>query len=200
MNPTAYTPEPGSPVARVLDLLARNPEDDYTNTDLALKFQVKATAWPPTLAKAKALGLVSYTATGQDEPKAWSAGPALPAWLAARNAPAPAPTSAAQPKQQPNSRRGGKRDLLPQLDLATLKVERGLPVAPRRIGQRGDSKWAPVVALLKEPGESLALPMHYRGALYAYIKKAIKAGRLSGTYVVRACMREIGKCRVSRTA
>ena len=53
MNPTAYTPEPGSPVARVLDLLARNPEDDYTNTDLALKFQVKAAAWPPTLAKAK---------------------------------------------------------------------------------------------------------------------------------------------------
>lgn len=42
--------------------------------------------------------------------------------------------------------------------------------------------------------------MRYRGALYAYIKKAIKAGHLKGTYVVRPCVREIGKCRVSRTA
>lgn len=92
MSPTTpYIPEPGSPVARVLDLLARNPEDDYTSGDLALKFQVKSTAWPPTLAKAKALGLVSYAATVEDEPKAWSAGPNLATWMAQRNGAASAP-------------------------------------------------------------------------------------------------------------
>jgi len=109
MNPTAYTPEPGSPVARVLDLLARNPEDDYTNTDLALKFQVKAAAWPPTLAKAKALGLVSYKAAGEDDPKAWAAGPNLAAWVAARTAPAGTSTTPPRlplhlrPRQRPAS-------------------------------------------------------------------------------------------------
>lgn len=136
-----YSPEPGSPAARVLDLLARNAEDDYTNTDLALKFQVKSQAWPPLLAKAKALGLVAYTATSDDEPKVWSAGPNLATWMAAR-------TALANRRPQ----RGGKRDLLPPLDLTTLKVERDVPIAPRQIGQRGDRKWAPVVALLKEPG------------------------------------------------
>lgn len=198
MNPTAYTPEPGSPVARVLDLLARNPEDDYTNNDLALKFQVKATAWPPTLAKAKALGLVSYQSTGEDEPKAWSAGPNLPAWVAARNG--TATTTAAPASAAVRGKRGGARPSLPPLDLSTLKVERDVPIAPRRIGKRGDSKWAPALALLKRPGDSYAVAMPYQGAITAYIRKAVKAGRLKGTYVVRPCVKEIGKCRVSRTA
>lgn len=205
MNPTAYTPEPGSPVARVLDLLARNPEDDYTNTDLALKFQVKAAAWPPTLAKAKALGLVSYKAADEDDPKAWAAGPNLAAWVAARTAPAgtsttPPPPAAAPAATAAPSKRGGIRPQLPPIDLSALVVEHGVPVAPRGVGKPGESKWAPVLALLKQPGDSLPLPMPYRHAVYAYVKKAIKAGQLKGTYIVRPCVKELGKCRVSRTA
>lgn len=189
MTTDTYNPEPGSPAARALDLLARNPEDDYTSGDLALKFQVKATAWPPLLAKAKAAGLVTYAAAGEDDPKAWSAGPAMAAWWAARNAQAAVP----------RGKRGGARPLLPVPDLATLKVEHGVPIAPRRIGQPGDSRWAPVLAMLEGPDTSIALPMNCRGAIGAYIKKASKAGRLPGSYVVRPCAIEIGKCRVHRT-
>ena len=197
MSLDTYTPEPGSPVARVLDLLARNPEDGYSSGDLALKFQVKAAAWPPLLAKAKALGLVTYAAESEDEPKTWGAGPALAAWVAHRNAPA---STAAAPAAPARSKRGGTRPNLPPLDLSKLKVERGVPVAPRRIGQRGGSKWAAAVALLNEPDKSFLVPMPYRAALYAYIKKALKAGKLKGTYIVRPCIVEIGQCRVSRTA
>lgn len=203
MNPTAYTPEPGSPVARVLDLLARNPEDDYTSADLALKFQVMATAWAPTLAKAKALGLVSYKAAGEYDPKAWSAGPALPAWLAARTAPASTGTTPPPPAAAATaapSKRGGTRPHLPPLDLSALVVEHGVPVAPRSVGKPGESKWAPVLALLTKPGDSVALDLPYRHAVYAYVKKAIKAGHLTGSYVVRPCVKKPGKCRVSRTA
>lgn len=199
MNPTAYTPEPGSPVARVLDLLARNPEDDYTSADLALKFQVKAPAWAPTLAKAKALGLVSYTASGEDDPKAWSAGPNLPAWVAARNGTATT-TAAPSASAAVRGKRGGARPSLPPLDLSTLKVERDVPIAPKRRSERGGSKWAPALALLKRPGDSYAVDMPYQGAISAYIRKAVKAGQLKGAYVVRPDIKEAGKCRVSRTA
>lgn len=196
-----FHPEPGSPTARVLDLMARNPEDGYSNSDLALKFQVKSAAWPPLLAKAKAMGLVAYTAQGEDEPKVWCAGPNLAAWMAARSA-TPATGGTAAPSQAATQERkcGGTRPLLPALDLATLKVDYGVPVAPRRIGKPGDSRWTPVLDLLTKPGDSLPLPMPYKAAVYAHIKKATKAGRLQGTYIVRPCSLEIGKCRVHRTA
>lgn len=96
-------------------------------------------------------------------------------------------------------KRGGARPSLPPLDLATLKVERGIPIAPRRIGKRGDSKWAPTLALLQQPGDSVAVPMPYQSTLTTYIRKALKAGQLKGTYIVRPCVVDIGKCRVSRT-
>lgn len=194
MSLDTYTPEPAGPVARVLDLLARNPEDGYSSSDLALKFQVKAAAWPPLLAKAKALGLVTYAAESEDEPKVWGAGPALAAWVTHRNGPA---STVAAPAR---SKRGGTRPYLPPLDLSKLKVERGVPVAPRRIGQRGDSKWAAPIALLDEPDKSFLVPLPYQAALHAYIKKALKAGKLKGTYIVRPCIVQIGQCRVSRTA
>ena len=187
MNALPYNPERGGPAARVLDLLARNPEDDYSSADLALKFQVKSMLWPQLLSRPKALDLVVYQAATEDAPKTWAAGPALAAWVAARDPyakdkPAAAPAAAPAPAKASNaSKRGGRRPLLPPLDLDALVVERGVPVAPRQIGQRGDSKWAPVLAKLQQPGDSLALPMSCRAAVYAYTKKAIKAGRLKGS-------------------
>ncbi len=196
-----FHPEPGSPTARVLDLMARNPEDGYSNSDLALKFQVKSAVWPPLLAKAKAMGLVAYTAQGEDEPKVWCAGPNLAAWMAARSAtPATGGAAAPSPAGKKPSKRGGTRPLLLALDLATLKVDHGVPMAPRRIGEPGASRWTPVLDLLKKPGDSLPLPLLYKGALYAHIKKAIKAGRLQGTYIVRPDAKDAAKCRVHRTA
>lgn len=61
MSPVAHTynPSEGSPEARVLDLLHRNPEEDYTSADLALKFQVAAVKWGPLLAAPLAQGLVA---------------------------------------------------------------------------------------------------------------------------------------------
>ena len=196
---TPFNPEPGSPVARVLDLLARNPEDGYSSSDLALKFQVKAAAWPPLLAKARAMGLVTYTTESEDDPKVWGAGPALAAWVAARAGTATPVAKTSAPAALARSKRGGTQPRLPPLDLSKITVERGIPVAPRGICKRGHSKWAPALALLKSPGDSYVVPMPYREALGVYIRKALKAGHLKGTYIVRPCVVKIGMCRVSRT-
>lgn len=190
MNAKTYHPEPGSPEARVLSLLARNPDEGYTNQDLALKFQVRATAWANTLAKAKALGLVNFSDNGTDEVKVWSAGPALAAWHAAGKVPVATAAVA-------RSKRGGKQAQLPPLDISRLKVDVGLPVPE---AGKGCSKWLSVLSLLKGPDQSVPLPKEYRGAVYAFIKNAKAASAVQGTYIVRPDAEDATKCRVHRTA
>jgi hypothetical protein len=191
MNAKTYNPEPGSPEARVLGLLARNPDEGYTNQDLALKFQVRATVWAATLAKAKSLDLVCFSDSGSDAAKVWSAGPALAAWHAARSAPAAANAAPVRRK------RGGVQAPLPALDISSLQVDVGLPVPE---AGKGCSKWLNLLSLLKEPGHSVPLPKEYRGALYAFIKKTKAASDLQGTYIVRPDAKDATKCRVHRTA
>ena len=192
MNAKTYNPEPGSPEARVLGLLARNPDEGYTNQDLALKFQVRATVWATTLAKAKSLGLVCFSDSGSDAAKVWSAGPALAAWHAARGTPA-----AAGPPAPARRKRGGVQAQLPALDISSLKVDMGVPVPE---AGKGCSKWLSVLSLLEKPDQSVPLPKEYRGAVYAFIKKAKAGSDLQGTYIVRPDAKDATKCRVHRTA
>jgi hypothetical protein len=88
-------------------------------------------------------------------------------------------------------------------DVASLKVERDVGVVRRMDANntKGVSKWQAVFDLLKQPGDSLALDLNTKGAVYAFAKKAMKAGTLPGKYVVGRCANAPAtKCRVKRIA
>lgn len=201
MTDIDYTPEPGSPADRVLELLCRNPEEDYTSSDLALKFQIPKGDWNDLLISAVANGLVHYTkARGKDGyAYTWSAGANLPAWAAKRKGTAAPSTWAAPAPAAGTSKRGGSRPYLAPIDPSTLKVEKGGQIA-RYAGPGGASKWDPIFALLTEPNTSVVVPIAYKGTLMGYSKKRQKDGRLKGTYSVGNDAKDPTKCRVLRTA
>lgn len=80
------------------------------------------------------------------------------------------------------SKRGGPRVLLPAIDTLPLAVQAGVPKPRSHCFRSGDSKYAPIFEALK-PGHSLALPLAYKGAVYAATVKRTKAGL--GKYTVR---------------
>lgn len=114
--------------------------------------------------------------------------------------PSPTQTSAPFPRTSAKGKRGGERALIPIIDPSTLVVETGVPLPPRLLAARGRSKWAPIVALLPKAGTSVALPVAMKPALYAYVKKASKAGVLQGTFAVLRDEKNATKCRLHRTA
>lgn len=123
-----------------------------------------------------------------------------PAGAAPITKPAGAAASVFDLGGKPSTRRGGAQVLLPALDITTLQVQKGVPVAPRVLASAGSSKWAPVFALLTVPDTSVALPLAYQGAVYAYMRKAKSAGTLKGTFIVRKCALNQTQCRIWRAA
>lgn len=197
MNSTDYTPEPGSPAGRVLDLLARNPLEEYTSSDLALKFQVPKAKWDVLLVEPVAKSLIHREKVAGDSNIVWCAGANLKVWAARRSGAAVPPAwGATKPKRSP---RGGSRPLLQELDISTVTVETGGAIATPT-GQGGVSKWDALFGLLKQPNTSVAVPLAYKGTLAAYVKKRKKDGRLKGTYIVGSDAADRSKCRVLRTA
>lgn len=197
MNSIAYTPEPGSPADRVLDLLARNPQEEYTSSDLALKFQVPKGRWDVLLAEPVAKGLIHRDKTAADPNVIWCAGASLKAWYAQRSG-TTLPPALGGPKAKKPPRAGVPHRLAP-LDIATITVETGGAIA-ENIGPCGVSKWDAMFALLKKPNTSVAVPLAYRGTLAAYVRKRKKDGRMAGTYLVGVDAADRTKCRVLRTA
>lgn len=198
MTPTTYNPEPGSPADRVLDLLARNPAEDYTSSDLALKFQVPKGRWDVLLAEPVAKGLVHRGKSPGDTNVIWCAGAGLLAWAAQRKDGA-ASAGGLAPASAPAVKRKAVAKLAAP-DLAKLQVEVGVPVAARTVARAGQSKWDPLFALLTKPDTSVALPVAYQSTVYTYMRKAKKAGLLQGTFIVRRCAINKAQCRVWRTA
>lgn len=202
VNSIDYNPEPGGPEARVLDLLARNPAEDYSSSDLALKFQVPKAKWDVLLATAVAKGLVHRDKSPGDPNVIWCAGAQLAAWTARHGGGAvttAAPTLPPFTRAAPNRKRGGSRPALAELDMRTVTVEIGGQIA-RPTGPGGASKWAPLFDLLKAANTSVAVPLAYKGTLAAYVKKRKKDGRLVGTFIVGIDAADRTKCRVLRTA
>lgn len=73
------------------------------------------------------------------------------------------------------SKTGGVRPRLPVLDASVLVVKRGVPKpTPHKRGPGSPSVYAPVLDALTEPGMSIELPIAYKGAVYAYVKKLAK--------------------------
>lgn len=92
MNATDYTPEPGSPADRVLDLLARNPQEEYSSSNLALKFQVPKAKWDILLVDAVAKGLIHREKLAGESSPTWCAGAGLKVWAAQRKGAAMPPS------------------------------------------------------------------------------------------------------------
>lgn len=197
MTPITYNPEPGSPADRVLDLLARNPAEDYTSSDLALKFQVPKGRWDVLLAEPLAKGLVHRGKSPGDTNVIWCAGAGLLAWAAQRKGD-PMPTARAASVAKPKRPRAAIPTLAP-LDLSALTVEAGGQIV-QQSGPSGGSKWDPLFAMLTAPNTSVAVPMAYKGTLAAWVKKRKKDGRLKGAYSVGTDAADRTKCRVLRTA
>lgn len=61
-----YTPNPASVVSRVIDYFARNPDEELTSADVALKFQILPGSVGPTLAAAVRAGLLTQDISQTD--------------------------------------------------------------------------------------------------------------------------------------
>lgn len=218
-----YEPAPGSLVERVLLLLARNPDAEYSHKDLANEIEgAGGGSWVKTMQRAMDAGYCKYL-PGEyvRDPGVWRAGRHLAGWfdrfnarqhgVGAYTAPAPTPAPALSPatvvptdwpaRPAKPSRRGVAYSPLPVPDVATLQVEKGVKVIKGQKGQPGKSKWLEVFDLLKEPGDSVPLDRAVKGAVYAFAKKAQKAGVLAGKYEVGGCPKNPKThCRLLRVA
>ena len=184
-----YEPEAGSMQARVLALFVKNAEEEYTSSDLALKFQLRADRFTAALATPVKHGLLVYMRSHAEEPKTWRAGPNLHAWAGARDAQAllAARGLAGEPEPKANggkpSKRGGSRVRLPAIDPATLVTELNVPTPPeQRFSRSGVSKYDAVFKDLPV-NACRRVPAVYHATLVTAIKKRHKAGL--ERYVVR---------------
>ncbi len=196
---TIYTPTPGSAAHRVCSFFANNPGETLTKDDLCVKFDMARPSVPGLLDRAFSARYIrlsapdQYTAgdnidqfAGQAEAPATALATARVAASVQTPAPiahtvaAPAPqvseqtASAAAPALKPTSRRGGRRNALPPLDVSALPVLQGLPV-PSMANKPGQGRYVELFDRLTEVGMCVQLPIAYRGAV----------GKAAATYCQR---------------
>jgi hypothetical protein len=103
-----YNPAPGTLVERVLLLLARNPEAEYSHKDLADELEAGSTGWLKTMKLAIEAGYCKYLpGEGVRDPGVWLAGARLAQWYAgwqlaaelAKAAPPPPPPARPRPRR-----------------------------------------------------------------------------------------------------
>lgn len=180
-----YLPEAGCVADRVLDLFIRQPDEEYTSGDLALKFQLRPGSFQACLAAPMNHGLLVHQADAGEKEKVWRAGPRFTAWLQARSARLQASSvfAVGRAAAKPPGKRGGARKHLPRLDPAKLTFETNAPKphAPF-FARRGESKYAALFERLTAPGMSVRLPIEYHGTIQSMIKKRKAAGQ--GLYSV----------------
>jgi hypothetical protein len=172
--PPAYEPEPGSLPWRVLELFTRVPEEEYTSSDLALKFQIKSNGFTAMLEAPVRHGLLVHQMdAGGDGIKVWRTGPKFAPWLAARTTVTSNALVAGRDARRPSSR-GIKRPPLPPLDIASLKVLKGAEKpAPRRL-PAGESRYGNLFQRLTEPGMCVHVASAYKATLKAAVKRMAK--------------------------
>jgi hypothetical protein len=178
-----YEPEAGSVPARVLDLFVRNPDEEFTSGDLALKYVVRSEKFSALLAGAISCGLLLYErTTASDGSKVWRAGPHLKAWAASRDVAAmavaaassrgltqwPAAKPAAAPK--PARPRRMLTPASPSIDLAAVPVLKGVPIPEAVRGGANGSRYAALWDRLGV-GDAFELPDRQAAGLAAYCKK-----------------------------
>ena len=182
-----YEPEAGSVPARVLDLMIRNPEEEFTSSDLALKYQVRSDKFSALLAGAISCGLLLFERTSAAEAsKTWRAGPRLKAWAVTRHeaalatavamprgltqnaAPAPAVSVPVFPASKPARRM--LRPAGPQIGLALVTVRKGVPIPEAVRGGLNGSRYAALWDQLGV-GDCVDLPDRQAAGFAAFCKK-----------------------------
>lgn len=187
------TLEPGSPSARLAAHLKANPEAQFDRRSVAA-FLVVAGAYVDTaLQPAITAGLVTVGST-PDLGRVWRAGPRLAHWTLP-NQPATKPAAAKPGK-------GRRRERLPLLDPASLKVGTGAP-PPVAQSLKGATRHDATFDLLTADGmHVLGVPMAYRGsmskAVQVYMEQRPALRATSAILVRTVDAKTIGLWRVSR--
>lgn len=206
MNTTAmpYRPRVGTLPARVIDWLKANPGEELSATDIGLKWDTS-----PSTASA---GLESAVKNGglvlvRNSDHVWvyrlpaDTTTAVQAQATAWPAPSPAPSGALEELAKPARKTGGHTETVAVslAEIDALQVEHDVPIAPATSRRAGASKWAPLVAKLGKPGDSVEFPEAWRGPVAAYVSKLNTDARKASQpqqYVVRATTP--GKARIWR--
>jgi len=182
----AYTPQADGLAARVCAWFKKDPDGELSRADIAKKFDVKAASIDGLLGQCFAVG---YLNRGKDDEgnQVIVAGPNLKLLNAAPPPPTTTPSQANGTPQLHNliaaRRRGGVRPRLPELSIAALKVENGVPIPPPiRKMAKGATKYDEIFGAL-QLNQSVVLPRVYGAA----IKKAaaIRKKQHAQTFVVR---------------
>lgn len=180
-----YRPRADSLAAQVVAFFAKHPEEELHISDIAMKFDVASSGIHTNLKTAVDCDLLKrnnslYSAGVNIE---WAPYPAHGATASAPIAPTPkaAPRGHASPRLH--------------LDIATLKVETGVPCVPFN-GVKGESKWEPLFAKLTAANQSIPLPGHVKGALAAAI--ILRNKKNNGTF--RVAMTGANEARIWRIA
>jgi hypothetical protein len=159
---STFDPDRSSLCWRILLLLARNPDESYSDRDLALKFDVTSVhSVPQALMQPLAMGLVLQE--GKSTARLWHAGPQLTAYIGSRTpcaapAPAAAQTKRASPRFNP-----------PDPDTVVVRYDVPMPVLLKG-RQTGGSPYAKIFALMK-PGGMVPLTDAQAKAFYSWAKK-----------------------------
>jgi hypothetical protein len=167
---TPYTPQIGSLAYRICAWFQSNRDEELSRADIAKKFEIAA---------ASIDGLLSacFTASYLNRAKDDDGGAIIVAGSKLKDlvlSAAPPPVAAGK------KRKLGQR--LPPLSLSSLKVEKGVPIPPRRIMEKGRTRYDEIFDAL-EPDTSIEVPAHYVPAM---LKAAQTFGkRTNRKFIVR---------------
>ena len=170
------TLEPASGAERFVLHLRAHPGLKADRFAVAKVLGISATVVDAVLLPAVDLGLVTVAAD-PDLGRCWRAGPRLDNWR-----PAGAPITATPAAQPAKATRGGRRNILPPLQVSKLHVAKDKPLPFASVESKGRTRHDAVFDQLRADGMSVTgIPVAYRGALakavqtYVEQRPALKA-------------------------
>lgn len=175
----SYNPRPGSLAARLIFWLSRNPDEELSAQDVALKFD-----HPEHRVSADLVDAVNASAL-TNRRGVYGAGPALGEFV-----------GRVQPAKPWKGSHANKGTPLPPLDVSALQVDVDVPEPAAGAG-RTLSVYQQLIARLTHKGQSVAVPIAYRrGLLHSVARHNNKAEPGAGRYAVHAV--SATECRLFR--
>lgn len=184
------TLEPGSPSHRIASYLRGAGDITLNRLNIAARLQVAPGAVDSALRPAVDLGLITVANDG-DSGRIWRAGPRLKAWqqdMAGTTQPGTPATPKAAAKKAGTETRGGKRSVMPLIDLKSLKVVANAPLPERRICEKGRTRYDGVFDMLTADGMAVKpIDINYMSALLkaAQVYRANRPALAGSSFAVR---------------
>jgi hypothetical protein len=164
----AYKPDAGSLAARVIDVVSRNQDDDYTSRDIAVKFNVVSSSVQALLHSHMSHGLLSFERSDTEGVgKVWRAGANLREWLALQ---ADAPMTLAALAATPSARSARAAASMRRIDPLKVTIRSGVPVPALESGRALTAPYAVLWERMK-PNDCVELPTNQASSLLAYLRK-----------------------------